>query len=68
MEFLLAFLFAIVHPTDTPGGPIPLTHVTSSHVQPADTPGGPIPITRAAGSQNVRPADTPGGPIPLTVR
>jgi hypothetical protein len=67
MEFLLAFLFAIVHPADTPGGPIPLTVV----VQPknADTPGGPIPLKAAdtpGGPIPVKAADTPGGPIPLT--
>ncbi len=62
MEFLLAFLFAIVHPADTPGGPIPITVVGQQ--RDADTPGGPIPLT--APSHQVKAADTPGGPIPIT--
>jgi hypothetical protein len=64
MDFLLAFIFAIVHPADTPGGPIP---IKAAIMQPADTPGGPIPLTSVS-QQHVTPNDTPGGPIPITAR
>lgn len=64
MDFLLAFLFAIINPADTPGGPIPLK---AAITQPADTPGGPIPLALAS-QPHVTPNDTPGGPIPITAR
>jgi hypothetical protein len=64
MDFLLAFLFSIIHAADTPGGPIPLK---AAIMQPAETPGGPIPLTVSSHS-HVTPNDTPGGPIPIAAR
>jgi hypothetical protein len=61
VDFLLAFLLAIVQPNDTPGGPIP---VTVSQMHNSDTPGGPIPVTLS----QMHNQDTPGGPIPVSAR